>query len=81
MLVITVCVGSSCYLKGAYEVTREFQRLIAEKGLEKQVELRAGFCMGHCRDAVTVRMGEETVTGVTPATVPQLLAEYLQLRD
>jgi len=31
MLEIKICVGSSCHLKGSYNVINEFQHLIEEK--------------------------------------------------
>lgn len=62
---LEVCVGSSCHLRGAYEVIKEFQRLIAENQLEKQVELKACFCMGNCRDGVNVRLDEQIYSLIT----------------
>ena len=62
---LEVCVGSSCHLRGAYEVFKEFQRLIAENQLEKQVELKACFCMGNCRDGVNVRLDEQIYSLIT----------------
>lgn len=36
---ITICIGSSCHLKGSRKIVEELQRLIAENNAEDQVEL------------------------------------------
>ena len=40
---IKICVGSSCHLKGSYEVIQLLQQLIKYAGLETCIELRAAF--------------------------------------
>ncbi|HHY46398.1 MAG TPA: (2Fe-2S) ferredoxin domain-containing protein [Firmicutes bacterium] len=72
MLALSVCVGSSCHLKGAYEVIKIFQRLIATYGLQDRVSLSATFCLGHCTEGVTVKAGEETITSVRPDTAEEV---------
>ncbi|TYP55430.1 (2Fe-2S) ferredoxin domain-containing protein [Thermosediminibacter litoriperuensis] len=73
MIEITVCVGSSCHLKGAYEVIKEFERQIPLYGLENVVELKAGFCLGRCAEAVTVKIGGKYFTSVASKDVAGLL--------
>ncbi|WP_024833523.1 (2Fe-2S) ferredoxin domain-containing protein [Ruminiclostridium josui] len=58
MLDIYVCVGSSCHLKGSYQIINCFQRMIKENNLESKVELKASFCMGHCTTGVCVKIGD-----------------------
>ncbi len=59
MLDIYVCVGSSCHLKGSYQIINCFQRLIKEYKLEDKAVLKASFCMGKCTDGVCVRVGDD----------------------
>lgn len=67
MVFVEVCVGSSCHLKGAPELVELLQKSIAENGLENEVVLSGSFCTGKCnRIGVTVTVGEEICTGVTP---------------
>ena len=42
---ITVCIGSSCHIKGSRIVVEELQKLIAEHGIGNKVELEGTFCM------------------------------------
>jgi len=49
MLEIKICVGSSCHLKGSYNVINEFQHLIEEKALHDKIDIKATFCMKQCQ--------------------------------
>lgn len=77
MLQIKVCIGSSCHLKGSYDVIRSLQATIAQHGLQEQVELQAGFCLGQCMHGVVVQVGEQKILGVLPGQVNELFAEHV----
>ena len=68
MIKITVCIGSSCHIKGSRQVVEQLQYLIAENNLSEKVELGGTFCMGQCQRGVCVTVGEELFS-VTPDTV------------
>ncbi len=74
MVVVTVCVGSSCYVRGSDKVAEALQRLIAEHGLEGRVELSGAFCMEHCSLGVTLRVGERIYSQVMPEEVDEFFA-------
>lgn len=65
---VTVCIGSSCHIKGSRRVVEGLQTLIAENNLGEQVELGGTFCMGRCQNGVCVSV-EDEVFSVTPETV------------
>ena len=73
---ISVCIGSACHLKGSYNVVAELQKLIAESKLEDKVELTGVFCLGHCTDAVSVKIGEE-IFSVNTDNVGQFFKEQV----
>ncbi len=56
---ITVCVGSSCHLKGSRQVVEQLQSLVAEAGLQQSIELCGAFCMGNCVNGVCVKIEDE----------------------
>jgi len=58
MLLLKVCIGSSCHLKGAYNVLQTFQQMVEEYALHDAVEIQAQFCMRKCRDGVSVSVGD-----------------------
>ena len=59
MLKITVCIGSSCHIKGSRQVVEQLQNLIAENDLGEKVELAGTFCMGKCQKGVCVTVDGE----------------------
>lgn len=65
-LVVEVCVGTGCYLRGSYDVLKIFQDLIKEKNLANLVNLKGTFCLENCDCGVSVKVGGEVVTGISP---------------
>lgn len=65
---VTVCIGSSCHLKGSRQVVERLQALVAENDLKDQVELSGKFCMGNCQNGVCVTV-EDALFSVSPDTV------------
>ena len=67
---ITVCIGSSCHIKGSRQVVEQLQKLISANNLENEVELGATFCMGNCQKGVCVTVDDEFYS-VTPETTEE----------
>lgn len=76
---VTICIGSSCHLKGSREVVEGLQRLVAENALEEKVELGGAFCMGNCQNGVSVKVDDE-IFSVTPETVKSFFEENIKSR-
>ena len=65
-MIVQICVGSSCHLRGAEKLVELFQKAIAEHGLEDDITLAGSFCAGKCnRVGVTVTVDGEVYTGIT----------------
>ena len=73
---VTVCIGSSCHIKGSRTVVEELQRLIAEHNLSDKVELSGTFCMGKCQQGVCVTADEEFFS-VTPENVGEFFTNNI----
>ena len=71
---ITVCIGSSCHLKGSRLVVASLQKLIAENNVSDKVELGGTFCMGKCQQGVCVTVDDEFFS-VSPETVKDFFNE------
>ena len=65
---ITVCIGSSCHIKGSRQVVEQLQYLIGANDLGDKVELGGTFCMGKCQQGVCVTVDDKFYS-VTPDTV------------
>ena len=74
MLKITVCIGSSCHIKGSRQVVEQLQYLIAENNLGDKVELGGTFCMGKCQHGVCVTVND-SLHSVTPENVGEFFTK------
>ena len=70
---VTVCIGSSCHIKGSRPVVEQLQELIAEENLADRIELGGTFCMGRCRQGVCV-----TVDGVFFSVSPETVSSFFE---
>lgn len=78
---IKVCIGSSCHLRGSYDVIEKLKALIAENNLSEKVVLKASFCLGRCGTGVTVVSdGDDFWENATPDTIEQLFSEKVLAR-
>jgi NADH:ubiquinone oxidoreductase subunit E len=66
MLIVTICVGSSCSIRGSDELASEIQRLIEKEGLQGLVDIVGAFCMDTCSKGVSVRVGDTAYSGIRP---------------
>ena len=68
MVKVTVCVGSSCHLKGSRQVVEGLRQLIVDNKLEDKIDRAGTFCMGKCEQGVCVTVDGELFS-VSPDTV------------
>ncbi len=71
---ITVCIGSSCHIKGSRQVVEQLQNLIAAHDLKEKVELGGTFCLGRCQEGVCVLVDDEFFS-LTPETTEAFFKE------
>ncbi len=75
-MIIQVCVGSSCHIKGSPEIVELFQKAIEENKLETEITLAGSFCIGRCnRIGVTVQIDDEVHTGITKENFKEFFAQ------
>ena len=73
---VTVCIGSSCHIKGSRQVVEQLQKLIAENGVSEKVDLGGTFCLGNCQKGVCVKV-DEAFHSVSPETVCEFFANEI----
>lgn len=75
-MIVQICIGSSCHLKGSYEIVEKFKKAIEENKLEDTVTLAGSFCTGKCnRDGVTIQIDDDIYTGITPEGFNEFFTE------
>lgn len=78
MLIVQICVGSSCHLKGSAEIVQLFEAAIAEHHIEDDVVLTGSFCIGKCnRVGVTVQINDDIHVGVTTENFREFFKEHI----
>lgn len=76
---ITVCIGSSCHIKGSRQVVETLNRLIKENDLKDKVELGGTFCLGKCQQSVCVEL-EGEIFSVSPDTAEEFFKNEVLTR-
>ena len=75
-MIIQICVGSSCHLKGSPEIVELLQKAVAEYHLEDEITLTGSFCIGKCnRTGVTLQVDDDIHTGITRENFKEFFKE------
>jgi NADH:ubiquinone oxidoreductase subunit E len=76
---LTVCIGSSCHIKGSRQVVEQLQELIAENNLGDKIELGGTFCMGKCQQGVCVTVDDELFS-VSPESTREFFEKNVRAK-
>lgn len=79
-MVVEVCIGSSCFVKGSNEVVAFLKEYVAEHGLADQIILKGAFCMGMCTQGLGVKIDGESIKGLTLYNMKEILERELNRR-
>ncbi|OGH97974.1 MAG: hypothetical protein A2287_10735 [Candidatus Melainabacteria bacterium RIFOXYA12_FULL_32_12] len=72
---VKICVGSSCYLKGAEKIIQHLQSVINELDINADIELAGAFCLGNCGDGIAISINDNIKHITTPEEAETLLKE------
>ena len=77
-MIVQVCVGSSCHLKGSAQIVELLQKAVAENNLDGEVTLAGSFCTGKCnRVGVTIQVDDDIHTGITVENFREFFSENI----
>lgn len=77
-MIVQICVGSSCHLKGSHEIVELLKNAVAEHHLDNEVTLAGSFCTGRCnRIGVTVTVDDDVYTGITKESFKEFFEEKI----
>ncbi len=77
-MIIQICVGSSCHLKGSNEIVELLQKAVEEYHLEDEVTLAGSFCTGKCnRIGVTIQVDDDIHIGITKENFKEFFHDHI----
>ncbi len=77
-MIVQVCVGSSCYIKGSEDIVGLLTNAVKDNGLENDITLAGSFCTGKCnRTGVTVSVDDNVYTGITKENFKEFFDENI----
>ncbi len=77
-MLIQICVGSSCHIKGSPEIVDLLTKAIEENNLQDEVALAGSFCIGECnRLGVTVQVDDAVHTGINRDNFKEFFEEKI----
>ncbi len=77
-MIVEICIGSSCHLKGSRELVDLFTAEVEKRNLKDKVVLRGSFCKGKCnREGVTIQVDDDLYVGVTPSMFDKFFEENI----
>ena len=56
---IMICIGSSCHIRGSYNVVNKLKTLINDDVSVENVDLCGSFCMGECGKSVCIKIDDK----------------------
>lgn len=74
---IYVCVGSSCHLRGSYDIINLMKENLEKNGLTEKVNLSAAFCLGKCTNGVSIKVNNEIICGVSKENFDEVFKKYV----
>lgn len=79
---VTVCVGSSCHIRGSRAVLKRFAEIIKQEGLENEVDLDevalvGSFCMERCGECMNWKFDDEDISSETVEQAEDALRQRL----
>ncbi len=77
MIKISVCVGSSCHIRGSYRIIELMNNAVKENGLEDKVSVSAAFCLGHCMNGVSVKVNDQ-IFGVNEDSFKEFFEDHVK---
>ncbi len=76
-VIITICMGSSCFSRGNRKMIHTIQDYLKVKKLENDVKLQGAHCVGRCDKGPVMKVNENTIYNVTAENLEETLDEQI----
>ncbi|MDI3533782.1 MAG: NADH-quinone oxidoreductase subunit [Thermosediminibacterales bacterium] len=74
---IKICIGTSCYLNGSYDLFKEVDKKIKQDNLEDRVNLEATFCLENCNGSPSVEVNGKIIDKANKEKIFMLIDELI----
>lgn len=78
MVIIEICIGSSCYVRGANNVVEYVNSWIEKFQWEDSVKVKGAFCMGLCSQGLGVKINGNAICGLGLHNIETVLLPRIQ---
>lgn len=75
---VEICMGSSCFSRGAKEILSAIQVYIVAQQLEKMIRLRGTLCRNNCQNGPCIRIADTKYHQVDPGVALDLLRHHIE---
>lgn len=77
---IYVCIGSCCHKRHSYTIMKELKSLIDVNNLSDSIEVLSAFCLGQCKNGVTLKINDQIITSVTMDNLEEIFFKYINIK-
>jgi len=77
--VVRVCLGTSCYMKGSYNLLSQLIDYVRTEDLSDEVEITGTFCLEHCGKSPNVMVNDKLISEATFEKIKEVLEKYAKL--
>ncbi len=77
MVVVEICVGSSCYVKGSNQVVQIVKEMINKNNWQDLVEIKGAFCMQMCTDGLGVKINGKPIDKLGLHNAEEVIKEII----
>lgn len=78
MVIIEICIGSSCYVRGANKVVENVNEWVELYKWSEKVKVKGAFCMGLCSQGLGVKINGTPISGLGLHNLESVLLPMIQ---
>ncbi len=77
-IAVSVCVGTSCYLKGSYDTMQKLMKTAQERGYADKIDFKASFCFENCDKGPNVEVDGTLHGNITPDMAEDFVSSVIE---
>ncbi|MFN3699033.1 MAG: [Fe-Fe] hydrogenase large subunit C-terminal domain-containing protein, partial [Dictyoglomus sp.] len=78
---VRVCLGTSCYLKGSYNILSELIDIVRKEEWAKNIEVVGTFCTENCSNAPNILVDDILISRADINKVKEMLMDYVKRKQ